>query len=333
MVSPHSHFLFDLEHSQVPIDEILPAMLHRDMIPVMEKAVILDGAALTPEAVADERNKLLVSSDRVIGVTINGESRAYPISVLNVHEIINDTLGGEPIAVTYHWPSDGAMVFDRRIDGRTATFGVSGLLYNANMLLYAKNEPAPAQQGNGEGATGDDGTPPAGGESLYCQLLARAITGTDAQAGIQLRIIPSQVASWGWWIKAHPDSTVAGRDPQLSSKRYKQGDPGEYQISDEVKFAPRQMPPEDSWAPKTRVVVVQIDDARRVYPLPLIHKWIDENDTYVDSLANAPLTFRYDHTSQTVDVTSDENRTMTIYHAYWFSWHAMHPEDELADDA
>jgi hypothetical protein len=78
---------------------------------------------------ADQRGKFLVSSDRVIGVSLNGAHRAYPLQVMNCHEIVNDTLGGVPIAVTYNPLCDSVVVFERELDGETLVFGVSGLLY------------------------------------------------------------------------------------------------------------------------------------------------------------------------------------------------------------
>ena len=86
---------FDLANLQVPRHLIVPGMRHRDMVVPIDAPVILD----TEEIALNTHD--LVNGDRVIGVVVNGEARAYPITVLNVHEIIHDTLGGRPIAVTW----------------------------------------------------------------------------------------------------------------------------------------------------------------------------------------------------------------------------------------
>lgn len=314
-------YQFDLTHARIPVDEIVPAMIQRDMIPFMEKAVILDGRSLAPEVVADDRKKLLVSSDRVIGVTINGESRAYPVSVLNVHEIINDTLGNVPIAVTYHWPSDGAQVFDRRIGDETVTFAASGLLYNGNLLMYRRNASKTDERG--------EPTMPIGGEPLYSQLMAQAVTGADAESGVVLSIVPHQLTSWGKWITDHPDSTVAGRDPSYLAKRYEKGDPGEHRISDHIRFPPRTMPPADSWAPKTPVVIVEINGAQRVYPLAWVRQNLDERGEAHSEVGGTPIVLTYDHASQTAEVVTIDREIPILHHAYWYAWHAMYPDADI----
>ena len=82
---------FDLENTIVPRSEILSGGPPKDGIP----------AILDPKFVAGSDADFLKESDSVIGVEINGEARAYPIRILNMHEIVNDTVNGEPIAVTF----------------------------------------------------------------------------------------------------------------------------------------------------------------------------------------------------------------------------------------
>src|SRR5262245_8924469 len=171
---------FDLSHLLVSRSEIAPATLHRDMVPVMGNPTASGPEPADPALTGVEglrkrwekmqrRNdpkygKYLVPSDKVIGVEVNGEARAYPISVMYVHEIINDTLAGVPIAVTYNWLCDSISVFDRRLDDRTLMFGASGLVYNSNMLMYDRALPTPDGPARPE-------------ESLWVQLDGRAIGG------------------------------------------------------------------------------------------------------------------------------------------------------------
>ena len=163
---------FDLTTCLVPQNQIAPAMKYRDMVPVLDNPRHAAAAAIQ-EINAQQHGKYLVSSDQVVGVQIDGASRAYPISVLNVHDIINDTLGGRPIAVTYNWLSETTRVFDRQIDGRTVLFGVSGLVYNSNLLMYDRSA---------------DGAP--GAESLWAQIEARAVAGTPKRS----------ISGWAqWW--------------------------------------------------------------------------------------------------------------------------------------
>ncbi len=123
-----------LEPSLIPEEQLVRAMA-RDGLKALNRP-----ATLTPAEVdrtnEEERGKLLVPSDRVIGVAIDGEARAYPLRLLRWHETVNDVVGGRPIAVTYSPLSGGIAVWDRSVAGREIEFGVSGWLTNSNTLLY-----------------------------------------------------------------------------------------------------------------------------------------------------------------------------------------------------
>jgi hypothetical protein len=90
----------------------------------------------------------------VIALEINGEAKAYPMSVLIWHEIANDTLGGVPVTVTFCPLCNSAIVYDRRVDGKETTFGVSGLLRNSDMIMYDRHTHSWWQQFNGQGIVG-----------------------------------------------------------------------------------------------------------------------------------------------------------------------------------
>ncbi|MDP7070676.1 MAG: DUF3179 domain-containing (seleno)protein [Phycisphaerales bacterium] len=227
-----SSYEFDLTNVRLPETAVLqPAMLHRDMIPVLDAPPSI----LTAQAVLDRagtREKYLVDDDSVIGVEIGGEARAYPISVLHVHELIHDELGGVPIVVTWHWPSASPVVFDRRVNGEVRRFGASGLVAGGNQVLYLRRT---------------DGN--VGGESLYSQLLGRSITGPPQS----LTTIPCRFTGWPQWREAYPDTTVAGRDEALK-KRYKHGDPTAYYVSGGLIYDTPV--PEDGLEPKEPVALV-----------------------------------------------------------------------------
>ncbi|MCC7479724.1 DUF3179 domain-containing protein [bacterium] len=171
-------------------------------------------AAQIAEKNAREHGKTLVGSDRVIGVEINGEARAYPLRFLNWHEVCNDSLGGEQIAVTYSGLSDSATVFLLR--GLAPAAGVdtawpaglkdSGLVHNSIALL--SEEWLPAAQAN-----------------LWRQLDGMAIAGP--RQGERLERLPLALCEWSDWAAAHPGSTVAGPDP-AAHEQYKSNPYGAY---------------------------------------------------------------------------------------------------------
>lgn len=307
-------YTFDLSGLSLPRDLIAFPMRTRDMVPVLVNPTHHDAASA--QRTNDPRyGKYMVSDDLVVGVVINGQARAYPIHVLNVHEIINDALGEPPVpvAVTYSWPGDAVVVFDRRVDGRTLEFGVSGLLYNANTLMYdIRRNPA------GERVTG--------GEGLWSQLLARSVSGSDI--GKQLAVIPSQLVRWADWLAAHPDTTLVDRDLSMA-KRYKDAAPTQYFQTDRIPFPYSPKTEQSAIEPKSRVVAVQAGGQRRVYPLTLLNA-MATNGTFIDELGGVRLTFHPHREKETVMISADPpDSDVKWVHALWFAWHAMHPDDSL----
>src|SRR5919197_6246071 len=127
--------------------------------------------------------RLLRPTDFVIGVDIDGDARAYPVKLLAFHEVVNDVVGGRPIVVTWCPLCSSALVFDRRVGGKTLTFGVSGYLYQANQVLYDVQT-----------------------RSLWSQLAEGAVTG--AMRGRRLRLLPAVELPWSLWRSAHPATRV-----------------------------------------------------------------------------------------------------------------------------
>jgi hypothetical protein len=313
-------YAFDLSDLAVPRHLLVPAMHHRDMAPVVDRPSLLAGADM--EAINQSRGKFVLPYDRVVGVEIGGEARAYPISVLNVHEVIHDELGGVPIAVTYHWPCDSPVVLDRRVGGRVIEFGVSGLLYNSNMVLYERRP-------SGGSGGGDRAT--IGGEALWSQMLARAISGPAARRGEELAVVPCVLTAWRLWLEEHPATTVADRDETLVKRRYSKGNPDEYFQRGVIIYPVDPRPDPAGPPPLTRVLAVEAGGARMVYPLPLLAERADASGVWRDTLGGIALTFEYCEPARTARVRAEGGTAPRLAHAVWFAWHAMHPEDALRD--
>lgn len=332
-------YQFDLSNLAVRRDLIVPAMQHRDMIPTLDQPTASSPSEGVPDAnrwdAMQRRNdpkygKYLVSNDVVIGVEIDGESRAYPLHVLYVHEIINDTLAGTPIAVTYNWPCASTMVFDRRVNPPlqgTAVFAHSGLLYNSNLLIYDRNQTR---------ASADAPSFGGGSESLWCQLTGRPISGSEATLKSSLTIIPCEVVTWADWSARHPETTVVDRTMSMY-QRYKDAAPTQY-FHDPKPLTPvSPEPPPGSLDAKTRVLAVMTSEAARVYPLPYVldhgTPLADEQTGLVewtDTLEGRTLRFVGDPAAQTLRVTAEPGDSeMFTVNAFWFAWHAMHPDDAL----
>jgi len=188
----------------------------------------------------EHRMKLLVSTDRVAGIVVNGEARAYPLAILNAHEVVNDVVGGVPVAITYSPLTDSLVAFDRRVGGRERTFRVSGLLSNANLVMYDLVEEAQAVAGT---ATPGAAAAAAAGSSLWSQLEMRAIAGPAAAEGLSLTALPdTNITSWRLWLAAWPDTQVATGDPSQSS-RYKEFSYARYFLTPRVEYPVKDLVP------------------------------------------------------------------------------------------
>ena len=238
---------FDLADALVPKDRIVSSGMVADALPSIEnpKTISFEELRASPDA---GRQKLLVSSDEVIGVDLGGESRAYPLRMLAWHEIVNDTLGGVPIAVTYNPISGGMAVFDRRVRGTARTFGVSGLLYQSNLLLY-------------------DRCPGHAGESLWSQLQARAVTGPEAAAASELALVPFALCRFAGWAAAYPGSTVLA-PIEGETARYNSDPYASYLHSDALRFPVDPLPPAGTFPLKQPVFASPAGGRWTVTPLP-----------------------------------------------------------------
>ncbi len=157
----------------IPLEKIKSGGPPKDGIPSID----------TPEFIEASQEYHVSDSDTVLGLEINGDVRAYPLSILVWHEIVNDNVGGVPVAVTYCPLCFTNQVFERVIDGQEVEFGTSGKLYNSNLVMYDRLT-----------------------NSYWSQALGKAIVGE--LTGYELSTIPFDVIRWGDWKSLHPDSVV-----------------------------------------------------------------------------------------------------------------------------
>ena len=151
----------DFSRHSVPYDEIISGGPPKDGIPAIDAPSFIPAAEATG----------LSPHEPVIAVRIAAEARAYPLRILIWHEIVNDTLGGVPIAVTWCPLCNSAVVFDRRSGGRTLSFGTTGKLRNSDLVMYDRET-----------------------ESWWQQFGGNCIVGTIA--GAELALLPMRVESF-----------------------------------------------------------------------------------------------------------------------------------------
>lgn len=254
-----------------------------------------------------ERGKLLVSADRVIGIEIGGEARAYPLRLLRWHEAVNDIVGGRAVAVTYSPLSGGVAVWDRVIDGREIELAVSGWLHNSNTLLYDRRR---------DGAT----------SSLWHQLTGEAVTGPAA--GQTLTPLPAEIRTWADWRRDHPETTVMA--PDADSKRLYKRDPyHSYRGSDVLRFPVAPLAPTGPLARKDFVAIVTHAGQETVFALPYLEYAVGESPGRWAALIDEDV-FLIDFDTEigtfAIEARDDNVAVPPVRFAYWFEWYSLHPE-------
>lgn len=137
-------WMTDFGKASVTLDEIVSNGQPRDGIPSID----------TPVAVKVANAPHLPDKEPVLRLEMNGEVRAYPLRILIWHEIVNDTIGGVPVLITYCPLCNSAMAFKREVDGEPVEFGITGLLHKSNMVMYDRKTESWWQQFNGEAIVG-----------------------------------------------------------------------------------------------------------------------------------------------------------------------------------
>ncbi len=223
------------------------------------------------------------AGELVLGVAINGEARAYPIHILSFHEIVNDVVGGEPVAVTWCPLCFSAIVFSRSLEGSAEplTFGVSGQLLNNTLVMYDRQ-------------TG----------SLWSQLYGGAVEGP--WAGRSLAMFPSVLVAWEEWQRTYPEALVLSKSltcEQFSCRAFDAAGLGgygadpyaSYYQNSEFGVVNAQIPRSpDAGGAKERVLGLRVGQHTRAYPFDALMQTPIVNDR----LGDTPVVIWFDRQLQ-----------------------------------
>jgi hypothetical protein len=279
---------FALTNPQVPVAEIRSGGQPRDGIPAIDRPVF----------VAASGARHLRDDDLVVSFSHGGETRAYPLRILVWHEIVNDTVGGRPVAVTYCPLCGTAMVFDRRTGQRTLTFGVSGLLYQSDVLMYDRQS-----------------------DSLWSQLAMKSVTGP--LAGTEITWLASEHLTFGAWRVKHPEGRVlsarTGFQRDYSAWPYE-----DYEASDRTMFPVARHRADLS----NKAWVVGLVSGGNALAFPLNRLPSGQPVPAVGGESRVELTF--DAASESVRVRdADTGEAVPSVKAYWFAWQAFYPKTKV----
>ena len=166
----------DVKH-EIRLEEIAWGGVIKDGIPALTNPRIISASAAS----------YLNADDLVFGVAINGDVRAYPLRIMDWHEMFNDMIGGVPVSLAYCTLCGSGILFETSVEGQPQplVFGSSGFLYRSNKLMY-------------DAAT----------HSLWNQFTGRPVVGPLTGSGILLKTRPVVITSWADWKARHPNTKV-----------------------------------------------------------------------------------------------------------------------------
>ncbi len=281
---------FDISSSLVPKSEILRGGPPRDGIPAIHD----------PRFEPAEEASFLQPDDRVLGISLEGEARAYPIRILNWHEIVNDQIGSVKLAVTFCPLCGTGMAFSSQVEGKPLRFGVSGLLYNSDVLLYDLET-----------------------ESLWSQIMGKAVTGT--MMGKKLTPLQILHTTWKKWQELHPASLVLSEETGFS-RNYGKNPYRNYLTSKALYFKVAHKSPE--WLhPKELVLGLAHDNLHKAYPFSELEKF--GMGSFKDRLGGMHYTVHWDKASQTAYLRDERGKDIPAVQGFWFAWYAFHPQTEV----
>ncbi len=280
---------FDLSSALVLADEIHIGGPSRDGIPALDH----------PKFVAASKARFLDGKDGVLGLVRNGEAKAYPIGIMNWHEIVNDEVGGQPVAVTYCPLCGTGVAFASKVGGRSLSFGVSGLLYNSDVLLYDRET-----------------------ESLWSQLLNKAVTGP--MKGRKLKALPLTHTTWRAWRRAHPDTLVLSTD--TGHRRDYDRDPYAAYEKERGLYFPVSAK-SARYHPKERVLGVEIGGRFNAYPFAELSR--TGKREIRDELGGTELRVEFDWANESARVLDASGNQLPAVTSFWFAWYAFHPDTEV----
>jgi len=336
--------LTDFTIHSVSYDDILSGGPPRDGIPPIDQPVFVS---------VSEADEWLRPVEPVIQVEINQEVKAYPIQILTWHEIVNDTIGGVPVVVTFCPLCNTAIAFERTLVGKEMTFGTTGRLRFSNLIMYDRQTETWWQQATGEGIVGE-------------------------LTGMQLTFIPAAMVSWEEFKSAHPDGRVLSRDTGFN-RTYGRNPYVGYDDVNRPPFLYQGPQTPGGLPPVARVLALEFDGESVAYPYDLLSEksvindrvggldvaifWATGTASALDAgviaegqdvgsavaydriLDGKLLSFRFDgekiidnETDSTWDIlgravagplSGERLREVVSVNHFWFSWAAFKPETRI----
>lgn len=253
-----------------------------------------------PRFLPNEEIDWLPDDDLGLGIEHKGEARFYPFRILVSHEIVNDEIQGDPILITYCPLCFTGIGFVRELDGEPVEFGVSGKLYNSELVMYDRKT-----------------------DSYWPQSLGKAVLGPSTGKTIQK--IPTDTVLYGDWISVHPDSLVLSKNTGFFRQYNGRNPYGTGRLDEELRL---QFPLEntDGRLGEYDVVYgVEVNGAFKAYA----KKDLPFNAPIEDEVGGEAIIVDWDDNLKSPRIKKTNGELLVHETLFWFAWAAFHPETEL----
>ncbi len=232
----------DFTITTVDLGEIMSGGPPKDGIPAIDDPKFVSVA---------ESDRWLHDREPVIVVRVREHVRAYPLQILMYHEIVNDSIAGVPLSITFCPLCNASIVFDRRVNGETLDFGTTGRLRKSDLVMYDRQT-----------------------ESWWQQFTGTGIVGVNA--GVELTRHPASIVAYRDFKTAHPEARVLSRDTGFS-RPYGRNPYRGYDRIEDRPFLFRD-PVDPRLPPMEYVINVSVGDRHRLYPFSMLKQFPVIND-------------------------------------------------------
>jgi len=280
---------FDLSKASIPVSQILSGGPPKDGIPAID----------VPKFSPANKVHFLKEDDKVFGISFGNDRRAYPLRILVFHEIVNDVAGGQAVAITYCPLCGTAMAFDRKFGEETLSFGVSGLLYQSDVLMYDRQ-------------TG----------SLWSQLAMHSVSGK--KVGAKLRWLPGELMTWKAWREKYPDSSVLTTETGYRRDYRNTPYQGYEQRPDTMFPVPEKR---TELGNKEWVAGVIVNSQAVAFDLKKLADVPDHKITL--KVGDTLLGATYNPVTREVRVTDQSGKALPVVQVFWFAWQGFYPRTIL----
>ncbi len=239
----------------------------------------------------------LEPSDLLVVLTRNGIERGYPFRILTHHEIVNDTVGGDPIVITYCPLCGSGIAYERTIDCEPVEFGTSGLLFNSNLVMYDRRT-----------------------RSLWMQIGGQAVFGS--MSGQRLTPVAVDVVRWGEWSPHHPDAEILDRGGGYRDYSY---DPYDGYDTDYSVWFPVQNVEDGRFHPKAVIFGIKVGGIHKAY----FEDAVIQNAPFEDAVGEIVVRVERDESGLVTFTDLADGRVLPKERDFWFAWYAFYPETRV----